>query len=91
MDSVHLSDSSRVLDGLRNMMDAAVGPHEYVHGHVDVPVALLLIEVAKRAEDRDEWFPRGKWATIQAIQGEVERQMRELFVTANLLIDPLKK
>mgnify|MGYP000314132716 CR=1 FL=1 len=83
MDSVHLSDSGRVLDGLRSMMESAIGPHEYVQGYVEVPVALLLIEIAKRAEDRNEWFPRGKWATIQAIQGEVERQMRGLFVTPN--------
>jgi hypothetical protein len=80
MDSVHLSDSICVLDGLCNMMTVAVGPHEYVQSYVDVPVALLLVEVAKRADDRAEWFPRGKWATIQAMQGEVERQMRGLFV-----------
>ena len=82
MDSVLLSDSSRVLDGLRDMMEAAIGPHEYVHSYVDVPIALLVIEASKRAEDRDEWFPRGKWATIQSIQGATEKQLERLFRAA---------
>jgi hypothetical protein len=79
MDIVEVSRSDRVLDGLRDMMTAAVGPHELVHRHVEVPTALLLIEAAKRAEDRDDWFPHGKWATVQAMQERVERELRKLF------------
>ena len=79
MDSVLLSDSRRVLDGLRDMMTAAIGEHEYVHSHVEAPIALLVIEAAKRAEDRDEWFPRGKWATIQSVQSATERQLAKMF------------
>jgi len=86
MDSVKLSDSGRVIEGLRDMMDAAVGPHDMVHSYVEVPIALLLIEVAKRADDRDEWFPRGKWATIQAMQAETERQLRCLFMVPTVEI-----
>ena len=41
--------------------------------------ALLVIEAAKRAEDRVEWFPRGKWATIQAMQERTERELRWMF------------
>ena len=79
MDAVLLSESSRVVDGLSLMMEAAVGPHDYVHGYVDVPVALLIIEVAKLAEDRPEWFPRGKWATIQAITERARLQLITCF------------
>ena len=79
MDSVILSESSRVLDGLRDMMTAAIGAHEYVHAHVDASIALLVIEAAKRAEDRDEWFPRGKWATIQHMQSATDRQLAMMF------------
>lgn len=79
MDSVLLSDSDRVIDGLRDMMTAAVGDHEYVYNHVDVTVALLVLEAAKRAEDREEWFPRGKWATIQNIQAATEQQLATMF------------
>ncbi len=83
MDSVLLSESGRVLDGLRDMMEAAIGPNEYVHSHVDISMALLVIEVAKRAEDHDEWFPRGKWGTIQSIQCATEKQLARLFVKPN--------
>jgi hypothetical protein len=37
------------------------------------------VEAAKRAEDRDEWFPRGKWATIQAMQEAIEQELGNLF------------
>ena len=79
MDSVILSKSSRVLDGLRDMMTAAIGFHDYVYSHVDVASALLVIEAAKRAEDREEWFPHGKWATIQSIQAATESQIETMF------------
>lgn len=82
-DSVLLSESSRVLDGLRDMLTAAVGEHDYIHAHVELPIALFVIEVAKRAEDREEWFPRGQWATIQSIQSAVDRQLRGLFAPAS--------
>lgn len=82
MDAVQLSDSSRVLDGLRDMLAAALGDeHDYVHSHVEVPVALLIIEAAKRADDRPEWFIRGKWATIQAIQAATDKQLSTLYAS----------
>lgn len=79
LDSVFISDSSRVIDGLRDMVTAAIGDHEYVHGFVEVPTALLLVEIAKRAEDKAEWFPRGQWATIQNIQSGIDAQLKNLF------------
>lgn len=82
IDSVLLTNSDRVRDGLTDMLTAAIGDHGYELRYVDVSLALLVIEVAKRAEDRDEWFPRGKWATIQAMQERVERELQWLFRTA---------
>lgn len=79
MDSVHISDSSRVIDGLRDMMTAAIGPHDCIAHHVEVEIALLIIEVASRAKDRDDWFPRGRWATIQAIQSKTVERLNDLF------------
>ena len=79
MDSVLLSTSDRVIAGLRDMMKAAVGDNEYVHGFVDVEIALLVLEAAKRAEDRVEWFPRGKWATIQSMQAATDKQLATMF------------
>jgi hypothetical protein len=84
VDSVQLSASERVLDGLRDMLCAAIGPHEYVHRHVEAPIALLIIEAAKRAEDRQEWFPHGRWATIQAMQERTERELRKMFGGAHV-------
>lgn len=78
---VALELSERGLDGLREMMAAAIGDHDYIHAHVDVSVALLVIEVAKRAPDNPDWFPRGKWATIQAMQEATDRGMGRLFST----------
>ena len=40
------------------------------------------IEVLKMLDDREEWFPRGKWATIQvmeaAVAGEAKRRAEKL-------------
>ena len=82
MDTVMLTDSSHVRDGLADMLTAAIGEHGYSLVHVDVQLALLVIEAAKRAEDREDWFPRGKWATVQAMQSCVERELRWLFRAA---------
>lgn len=86
MDAVLLSDSSKVIDGLNQMMEAALGPHDYVHGYVEVPIALLIIEIAELAEDRPEWFPRGKWATIQAIQERTNRELITCFAETDFTI-----
>jgi hypothetical protein len=87
MDSVHLTESSRTLDGLRDMMQAADDAAELAQHWVDVSTALLIIEVAKRAEDRPEWFLRGKWATIQSMQDATERELRKLFAADGVLVD----
>jgi hypothetical protein len=79
MHAVLLSDSSKVVDGLSAMMDAAVGPHDSVYSYVSVEIALLIVEIAKLAEDRAEWFPRGKWATIQAIEERIQLQLYTCF------------
>ncbi|MHB1176110.1 MAG: hypothetical protein ACYCZJ_13405 [Sulfuriferula sp.] len=79
LDTVMLTDSPRVRDGLSDMLTAAIGEHGYNLGHVGVQLALLVIEAAKRAEDREDWFPRGKWATVQAMQERAERELRWLF------------
>jgi hypothetical protein len=79
MDSILLSGNGRVLDGLRKMLTTVIGDNEYVFAYVDLPVALLLIELCKRSEDRAEWFPLGKWATIQLIQERVAQQLDGLF------------
>lgn len=81
LDYVLLTTSDRVADGLHDMMESAVGSHDLVHKYVDASTALLIIEAAKRAEDRAEWFPHGKWATIQAMQGATEKQLARMFET----------
>lgn len=72
MDSVMLSDSGRVVDGLSDMMADSIDAGDLVSKFVDAGNALLIVEIAKRAEDKEEWFIRGQWATIQAIQGRIE-------------------
>ena len=85
MDFVQIAGSEMVKDGLCLMLDAASdGMSGLLDGGklVDVSTALLVIEIAKRAEDRDEWFPCGKWATIQAIQGRCDDELNTLFANA---------
>lgn len=77
-DSVHLTDSAKVLAGLSDMIEAALGPHDYTHSFVDVPIALFILELVRRAPDKPEWFPRGKWATIQSIQTATEKELVKL-------------
>ncbi len=79
MDSLCLSDSASVCEGLDRMLTAAIGEHGYRMAAVEAGAALLVLEAAGRAEDRPEWFPRGKWATIQAMQERVEVELQKLF------------
>ena len=71
MDFVELSASSRVRDGLDSMLTDILGPHDIVHPFIEVGIALLIVEISKRVTDKPEWFPKGKWATIQSIQEKV--------------------
>lgn len=66
--SLLLTESRLVQRGLEDMLTHHIGDHAYILSWVDLSVALFVIEIAKRAADEDEWFPRGKWATIQSIQ-----------------------
>lgn len=80
MDSILLSANRKVIEGLNAMSQNMLG---IVNGYLDsayveLPEALFIIELARRAEDKDEWFPHGKWATIQAIQERVNRQLDKL-------------
>ena len=79
LDSVLLTDNQDTREGLIAMLTAAIGPHGYDLCHVDVQLALLVIEAAKRAKDREDWFPRGRWATVQAMQERVDHELRWLF------------
>lgn len=80
MDFIELG-GSLVVDGLGLMLESALGgSHGYTNSRfVEVPIALLVIEIAKIAEDREEWFPCGKWATIQMIQERIERELKHCF------------
>lgn len=78
MDSIHLTANRRTLEGLRLMMFDTIGDNEYVHASVELPIALYIVEVAKRNVDTEHYFPFGKWATIQAIQERIDKQLDHL-------------
>ena len=78
MDSIHLTACRSVRDGLQAMMELMVGQNDWVYPSVEISTALLIVEVAKRAPDRDGFFPHGKWATIQAIQGRINKQLDKM-------------
>lgn len=71
MDYIHLSESKAVVTGLADLMRDLIDGEMYVYPFVEAASALLILEIAKLAEDRHEYFPRGKWATIQNIQARI--------------------
>jgi len=43
-------------------------------GHVEIPERMAWIVLQLRhMEDTEEFFPMGKWATIQSIEGQLEK------------------
>jgi len=84
MDYVRIAGSDETQEGLAAMLDAAeqdMGNLIRDSKLVDVPTALLVISVSERADDRIEWFPGGRWATIQLIQYRCDVAMQSLFGT----------
>ena len=79
MDFILISATSQIRDGLDLMLESAIGSHDYIHSYVDVSIALLILEIAKKSEDKDEWYPLGKWATIQVIQDRIEAAINAAF------------
>jgi hypothetical protein len=80
MDVTMLSRNPRVVDGLAGALnDAEEGLGDLARTYVDVGTALLVAEVAMRCEDRPDWFPAGKWATIQSIQGAIDAEVGKIF------------
>ena len=75
MGLVELSDLSCGVEGLDAMLRAAIGDNEYVRRWVPVEIACLIVTVAKRMPDNPEWFPRGQWAMIQAIETRINREI----------------
>ena len=78
MDSIEISVNSQVKNGLAAMLEAAIGPNEIVQTFVSCNWALFIVAIAERATDKEEWFPHGKWATIQTIQGRIDRELDRL-------------
>ncbi len=44
---------------------------------IEASLVLELLKFAEHAEDRPEWFPRGKWATIQALEQRLDEKIEE--------------
>lgn len=78
MDFVELYEHETTGRGLMLMMDAAIGPNTHVQKHVAVCIALFVEAIARVAEDKPEWFPHGKWATIQGIQGRIYAEINKI-------------
>jgi hypothetical protein len=85
-DMFQLSQSQAVRSGLQHMLETLcpVDFHTaelWTASWVEIAPTLFLIEIARRAEDKEEFFPRGKWATIQAIQGRLDEAMTKYLST----------
>lgn len=69
MSTVSLSSSAA--EGIGKALD------QDVYGVETAERMAWLVLLLKKCEDRPEWFPRGKWATIQ----EIERQLDSAVAT----------
>jgi hypothetical protein len=78
MDFIKLSSNDRVTSGLSAMIESVMGPHEIVQTFVPIEWALFIAQVARHAPDRPEWFPLGKWGTIQAIEDRISNDLDKL-------------
>ena len=63
-DTVELS--KRVAEGIGHAIDQDM--YTYTQPERMAFIVLLL----KRIPDNDDYFPRGKWATIQVIEGQLQ-------------------
>jgi len=79
MDSILISTTETVRDGLAAMLEAAIGYHDIVQVFVPLQWALVIVSLAKDAPDKEEWFPYGKWATIQALQGRIDMEIDKVW------------
>lgn len=73
-----LSDLSQAAqDGLCRFTREAIGDEMLLDGIWSLPEhwAWLLVHL-KVAQDRAEWFPEGKWATIQVIEEQLINEVR---------------
>ena len=71
--------SQETQDGLRQWAVAAHGDEMIFDDNASAPEFLAWIWFQLReAEDRPEWFPKGKWATLQALEQFLTKQAREL-------------
>lgn len=78
MDYIKIGSNSIVRDGLELAIEKLIGPHEYVKSFVPMEIALLIVRLAKISEDKPEYFPKGKWATIQAIENNIDNEFDKL-------------
>jgi hypothetical protein len=84
MGYVLLSDSEKVVDGLRKMLvDMDEDYIEYIPSKlIEIEKALFIIVIAKKGLDKEEYFPRGRWATIQAIEERIAAELDRLIFSA---------
>jgi hypothetical protein len=68
---VTVSLSSSAAEGIGRALD------QDVYGVEGADRMAWLVLLLKKCEDRPEWFPRGKWATIQHIEGQISSAVEQ--------------
>jgi hypothetical protein len=76
MDSILIG--SKALDGIKILLDKVLGPNDIAQPYMEVRDVLLVIEIMSRACDRVEYFPHGKWGTIQALQDKIDFELDKI-------------
>ena len=74
IDSIRLSHA--VVDGL------TLALNQDFNGCESLERMAWIVLIIRKLENKDEWFPRGKWATIQNIEAQLEIAARN-FIEMN--------
>ena len=75
---IKLVDTIEALDGLELMTKEMMNTTDHVAGKKDIAAALFITALAKKADDKPEWFPKGKWATIQLMEARIGEQIDKM-------------
>jgi hypothetical protein len=73
IDSIQLSHA--VADGL------SIALNQDFNGCESLERMAWIVLILRKLDDEDIWFPRGKWATIQNIERQLETAAREFIQT----------
>lgn len=72
--TIHLILNRATVNGLKRIIEDKGWEEIHGHSYIRAEYAAWLTFALRKVEDRIDWFPSGKWATIQKLQSFFETQ-----------------